>query len=140
MIQRIQSIWLFLAAMLSLSGIITSFFSGNKLNTVTNLKEWSEFTADLQIHILLTTIVLALAILTTIFLYKNRMKQIVATIICMGFSVINILLYLYAKRDFIEAKLDLGSLCGFGCPIFLYWAAKAIYKDELIVKQSDRLR
>ena len=45
MLQRIQSIWLLLAATMSALSLKFSFFSGNKLNPETNVKEWIEYTA-----------------------------------------------------------------------------------------------
>ncbi|TAG13433.1 MAG: DUF4293 family protein [Sphingobacteriia bacterium] len=140
MIQRVQSTWLCLAAFFSLIGIKSSFFSGNQLNTVTTIKDWSEFTATFQLPILILTVTTAVAALVAVFMYKDRKRQLMITIATMLLSVVVILLYFNAKNDYIEAKLDLGAIAGFLVPVCLFMAAKGIYKDERLVKSADRLR
>jgi cell division protein FtsL len=140
MLQRLQTLWLLLAAMLQAATLRLSFFSGNKLDAATNQKTWIEFTAMENVFILILTIAVAVAALVAIFMYKDRKRQLLITLITTAVSVIAILLYFQQKTNFVEANLDLTSLTAFFVPVFLLLAARGIYKDEQLVKSADRLR
>ncbi|MEI6264619.1 MAG: DUF4293 domain-containing protein [Sphingobacteriia bacterium] len=140
MIQRIQTIWLLVAAVLAGLSYKLSFFSGNKLNTTTNVKEWIEFTANQNVFTMILAVAIAVASLIAIFMYKDRKRQMLVTLCTTVVSIIQIFLYFNAKSSFIEAKLDLGSLLCFAVPVCLALAAKSIYSDDKLVKSADRLR
>ena len=140
MIQRIQSIWLIIASALSAAGFWLSFFSGNKLNTTTQVKEWIEYTAAQNMLIMVVTIAVSVAALVTIFMYKDRKRQMLVTLVTALISLVNIALYFNAKASFVEANLDLGAILNFAIPLFLMLAIRAMYKDEQLVKSADRLR
>ncbi len=140
MIQRVQSIWLCLAASLSILGIRSSFFSGNQLNTITTIMEFTEFTALFQKSILAITIITAVLALIAVFMFKNRKQQLLITMAAMLFSCITILLYFNAKKEYIDPKLDLGAIAGFLVPFCFIMAARGISRDERMVKSADRLR
>lgn len=140
MIQRIQSIWLLLAAAFSASGFGLSFFSGNKLDAATNTKIWVEFTASNQLLIMILSVAVAVAALVAIFMYKDRKRQMLIVFATAVGAFLNIALYYNAKSSFVESKLDLGSLFSFAVPLFLLLAIRFIYKDEQLVKSADRLR
>ena len=140
MIQRIQSIWLLLAAAFSASGFGLSFFSGNKLDAATNTKTWVEFTAYQQLLIQILSVAVAVASLVAIFMYKDRKRQMLVVFATAVGAFLNIALYYNAKSGFVESKLDLGSLFSFAVPLFLLLAIRFIYKDEQLVKSADRLR
>lgn len=140
MIQRVQSIWLFLATLFTAATFKFSFFSGNKLNATTNVKEWVEFIASQNTIVLIIAVVITVASLITIFMYKDRKRQMLITMVTAIVAIIQIALYFNAKYAFTEASLNLGSLFSFATPILLFLAAKAIYSDEKMVKNADRLR
>lgn len=140
MLQRIQSIWLLLAAALSALSFQFSFFSGNKLNTVTNTKEWIQFTAAQSTLTLLLSIVIAAASFVCIFMYKDRKRQLLIAVILVLASLLNLFFYVQASRSFIEYTTDLTALISIGIPIMLVLASIGIYKDEQLVKSADRLR
>ncbi len=140
MIQRIQSIWLLLAALLTAATFKLSFFSGNKLNATTNIKEWIEFIASQTAIIMILAVAIAIASLISIFMYKDRKRQMLITLITAIVSIIQIALYFSSKSTFTDASLNLGSLISFAIPVLLFLAAKAIYTDEKMVKNADRLR
>ncbi len=140
MLQRLQTIWLLLAAVLEAATLRLSFFSGNKLDAATNQKTWIEFTAMQNVFILILTIAVAVAALVAIFMYKDRKRQLLITLITTVVSVVAILLYFQQKTNFVEANLDLTSLTAFFVPVFLLLAARGIYQDDQLVKSADRLR
>jgi len=140
MIQRIQSIWLLLAALLTAATFKLSFFSGNKLNNVSNIKEWVEFVASNNAIIMILAVAIAIASLIAIFMYKDRKRQMLITLVTAIVAIIQIVLYFNSKSTFTEANFDLGSLISFAIPVLLFLAAKAIYSDEKMLKNADRLR
>jgi glucose uptake protein GlcU len=140
MLQRIQSIWLLLAATLSALSFKFSFFSGNKLNTETNAKEWIEFNATQSTVTLLLAVAIAVASAVCVFMYKDRKRQLLIVIGLIALSILNIVLYFNASKSFTESNTDLTALISLGIPILLILAAIGIYKDEQLVKNADRLR
>ncbi len=140
MLQRIQSIWLLLAATMSALSLKFSFFSGNKLNPETNVKEWIEYTAAQGSLNAIFTIAIGVASLVCIFMYKDRKRQLLISLIVLAVSFLNIFLYYNASQAFIESNTDLTALISLSIPVFLVLAALGIYKDEQLVKNADRLR
>lgn len=140
MLQRIQSIWLLLAATLSGLSFRFSFFSGNKLNTETNVKEWIEFNATQSTVTLLLAVAIAVASVVCVFMYKDRKRQLLIAVGLIALSILNIVLYFNASKSFTESNTDLTALISLGIPILLILAAIGIYKDEQLVKKADRLR
>lgn len=140
MLQRIQSIWLLLAATLSGLSFKFSFFSGNRLNTETNVKEWIEFNATQSTVTLLLAVAIAVASAVCVFMYKDRKRQLLIAVSLIALSILNIVLYFNASKSFTESNTDLTALISLGIPILLILAAIGIYKDEQLVKKADRLR
>ena len=141
MLQRMQSIWLLLAAVCGFLTLKFSFFSGNKLDA-TNVKTFQYLTASGSIIILILTVAVFVAVLITIFLYKNRKLQLRITLSAIIVSLLNIFLYYRETKKFVEGEsgYNLTSLLAVAIPVFLILAARNIYRDEKLVKSMDRLR
>ena len=141
MLQRMQSIWLLLAAVCGILTMRYSFFSGNKLGD-NQAKLFESLTATTSILILVLTIALISGILIDIFLYKNRKLQLRIAILGIVISVLNIFLYYKQTQNFLpnEGTYDLTAVLTLAIPIFLILAARGIYKDQKLVKSLDRLR
>ncbi|MEN9458003.1 MAG: hypothetical protein RL135_577 [Bacteroidota bacterium] len=140
MLQRIQSIWLLLAATMSALSLKFSFFSGNKLNPETNVKEWIEYTAAQGSLNAILTIAICVATLVCIFMYKDRKRQLLINISILVVALLNIVLYFNASKTFTESNTDLTALISLSIPVLLILSAIGIYKDEQLVKKADRLR
>ena len=140
MIQRIQSIWLLLASICTVLSVKFSFYTGNKLDAVTNAKTYVQLNA--QSDMLLTILVgfILAASLIAIFLYKDRKKQMLVAGITALVAIINIVIYISETRSFLEGQYSITSTITFLVPIFLLLAARGIWKDEQLVKSADRLR
>ncbi len=140
MIQRIQSIWLLLASICTVLSVKFSFYTGNKLDAVTNAKTYVQLNA--QSDMLLTILVgfILAASLIAIFLYKDRKKQMLVAGITALVAIINIVIYISETRSFVEGQYAITSTITFLVPIFLLLAARGIWKDEQLVKSADRLR
>lgn len=140
MLQRIQSIWLLIAATMSALSLKFSFFSGNKLNPETNVKEWIEYTAAQGSLNAILTIAICVATLVCIFMYKDRKRQLLINISILVVALLNIVLYFNASKTFTESTTDLTALISLSIPVLLILSAIGIYKDEQLVKKADRLR
>jgi hypothetical protein len=140
MIQRIQTLWLLVASALAFITLKTSFFSGNIL--VNNVKQWQRFTASSHMLLMILTVLVALASLTAIFLYKDRKVQMRVTAGAMVVSIINLVLYYTQTKTFIPTDwaFDLTALLPLAIPFFLFFATRGIYRDSKLMKSLDRLR
>ena len=139
MLQRMQTLWLILAAAIIVLTFKFSFFSGNKLASDQS-KAFVYLTATTNMIILILSVALASAVLVGIFLYKNRKLQLRLLLVTILVSILNIFLYFRETNKFVEGNYDLTSIFVFVIPILLIMAATGIYKDEKLVKSLDRLR
>lgn len=137
MLQRIQTVWLFLAGVAALLTIKLPFYSGiqepaipyHELNAVTG-----------GIIILLVTITIAVLAFVAIALFKNRITQL--RLCVAGIVLQALLLFLYYRQvsSYTQGTFALFSLLQMCVVLFFVLAARGINKDEKLIKDSDRLR
>ena len=141
MIQRIQSVWLILAALCAAFTYKLSFYSGNKLGTDNKLV-FEKFTASSHFILMITTAFLVAGCLFVIFLYKNRKQQLRLTIGAIILSIVNLIIYFSETKKFLpsDSNYGLAAALAVAIPIFLIMAARGIWKDEKLVKSVNRLR
>ena len=139
MIQRFQSLWLLLAAIFAFFTFKWPFYSGSKV--IKNIRQPDvRLDATFQILIMvLTGVVISLCFLA-IFLYKNRKRQLTLTVINCILSVILIVLYFLEIQKFETGIISLSCLFTLAIPLFLFLAARGIWRDEKLIKSLDRLR
>ena len=145
MIQRIQSIFLLLAA--------AAFFSLFGLDFASSNAEVSGFLSDkafdIQDHIALTILAAlggALALLT-IFLFNNRQLQIKlgygVILLAIALPIVAVALF-YGQFNALPTNIKLTYGIGLAAPIlaliFTGLANRFINKDEKLVRSMDRLR
>lgn len=140
MLQRIQSVWLLLAAACAFLTLKLSFFSGNKM--INNVKQFEKLTATNNFLLMILSVAVAIAALVTIFLYKDRKMQLKITFAILAVAVINVILFFRATTLFVpnEGNYDWTAPMVFLIPVLLLLAIRNIYKDEKLVKSVDRLR
>ena len=136
MIQRIQTVWLFLAALFAALTYKFPFYTGNVINKE-NVHLYEKLVASSSFLILIFT---AGLIAGTIFMYKNRKQQIWLTVAAAGLSIINIILYFTELKKFTSGNMALTSVFALAIPVFLLLAINGMWKDEKLVKSLDRLR
>ena len=154
MIQRIQTIYLLLAAALT---ACTTFFSLGTFSTGTEeftlrafgLKDAEGATVQSTIYMgILLTLALAVAVVT-IFLFKRRLLQIrmcvVEMILLVGAQAMTVIYYYLSCRVFSSVEFQAHSLkLPLVFPaialIFTFLAARAIFRDEILVRSVDRIR
>jgi len=146
MIQRIQSLYLLLAAA---AGIGTWFLNIWKATLNDGVTTYFNAQSNFPIFVVLMLIV-GLA-LFCIFLYKNRKLQFRLTVLNAVLALAAIALQYFKVQDTANVLQAGGKtitsasyLPGAFLPIlifiFLLMAAKGIYKDEKLIKSLDRLR
>jgi hypothetical protein len=139
MLQRIQTLWMLLAAICGGLTFKLSFFSGNKVIGA-NGHLYQSITATNNVVLLFLAVIIVAGTLVNIFYFKARQKQFWITIGLIVLSLLNIFLYYQTSKDYIEGTYDLTALLALAIPLFLILAARGIRKDQKLVKSADRLR
>ena len=136
MIQRIQSIWLLLAAAGAFAGFKFSFYSGNKLNDTL----LHELNATSTLLLMIVTIAVGGVAFITIFLFKQRSLQ--RGLCVLGILLEALLLFFYYRETttFTQGTYSLAAILHGIILIAFLLAVRAINKDSKMVKDSDRLR
>lgn len=134
MIQRIQSLWLLLAAACSFIIMKLPYFGGTLANVYTDLTATHNF-----ITLLLSSAVGAGALIL-IFLFKNRKRQMQFILLTLLVALGNIAMLHYETKEFTNGHFTVYAILVIAVPVFLALAARAVYKDEKLIKSLDRLR
>ncbi|HET8854514.1 MAG TPA: DUF4293 domain-containing protein [Salinimicrobium sp.] len=136
MLQRIQTVYLFLAALVS-GGVI--FLFELWLNT-----EGQPVMVEDQTTVLLLFLASAVISLITIFLYRNRKLQFVLgrINIVLNFILLGLFVFwsLKISGEVAISEKGIGMFIPVVSIVLLVLANKAIKKDEDLVKSVDRLR
>ena len=145
MIQRKQSIWLLLAALLNAAVFLGANFSIE--TRIQNVLQTNRYTV-LQ-HLPSTLFILAAIVLSliAIFLFRKRPLQmkmsLIALLATMAYCFIN---WMRIKEIFANNKMisnysfGLASITPYFAIVFILLACLGIQKDEKLVKSLDRLR
>lgn len=141
MIQRLQSIWLLLAAAAAFCSLKFSFYSGNMIGE-NQTKAWVYLTAQSNLLLLILTAGVGIASLIGIFLYKDRKTQLRIVLLTLLVSVINLVVYFAQTQKYVsgEGSYDLTAVFAISIPVFLLLAIRGIRRDDKLVKSLDRLR
>ncbi len=136
MLQRIQSVWLLLASVCAFLTLKFPFYSG------TNAKGISSYQLNGMENIILLSITLLVALfsLVILFLFKKRKLQFRLCFVLILIEVALIFLYYKEYQTFTLGTYSLSALLHLFIVLFVLFAAKAINKDEKLIKSSDRLR
>lgn len=141
MIQRIQTVWLALAAICGFAMARVPLFTAT-------LPDQSNRNFLATESLLSFALVIGIACLSvvTIFLYKNRPTQYKLAITGALLSAAAIALQVYSVEGFkkstpiVQGTYNWGGLLPIAMMVFLFMAARGIRKDEKLVKSLDRLR
>jgi peptidoglycan/LPS O-acetylase OafA/YrhL len=136
MIQRIQSVWLLIASIVTFLTLKLSFYSGTYLPD--NLYHQLNGTENLTLMI--PTIGLGVLTLITIFLFKNRVTQLWLCIAAIALDVILVILYYMTTKNFSKGDYAFTAVLHAVIIAALLLAASGINKDEKLIKDSNRLR
>jgi len=144
MIQRIQSIYLLLAALLSGGVVFFVSFLGSENNEVSNITSLLTDKRFLIKSIGIGFFVSAALSALSIFLFKQRQNQFVLgrLNILINFYLLGVLLFesLMLSGETTVSEKGIGVSLPIIVIVLLVMANKAIKKDENLVKSVDRLR
>lgn len=136
MIQRIQSVYLFLTALIAAClPFVFSLWSDASGKQVMAVEQ------PLYLVVFMASAIFAFV---AIFLFKNRQLQTVVNRlnIILNFILLGVFVYrsLTVSGDEALSEKGIGMLIPIFSIVFLVLANRAIRKDELLVKSADRLR
>lgn len=136
MIQRIQSVWLLLAAIAVFFTIKLPFYSGT--DSMDMMYHVVTGTSNLLILILSSS--LGTCILVSIFLFRQRKLQ--TRLVWISIFVECLIIYLYYRETsfFNQGGLSFWAVLHPIILILLIMAARGIYKDAKLIRESNRLR
>ena len=146
MIQRKQTLWLFLAALLSAGvfyfDLYTAHIMASGADTIFRLRTSDHFPS------LLLALVMCALPLISIFMFQHRKRQVNLTMISMVATVGFIALTLWRVADFVgkqalapaNSTYWVGSVLPVISFILLILAIVGVRKDQKLVKSADRLR
>lgn len=136
MLQRIQTIWLLLAAACAFLSFQFPFYTGTNAELIPT----SVLDGKATVPIILVTAAVGIVALICIFLYKNRKLQLRLTVLCIALEALLIFLYYSQAKTYTAGTYALTALLQ-GCIVFfLFLAARGINHDEKIIRDSNRLR
>jgi hypothetical protein len=143
MIQRIQTLYLIVAALVS-GGLINVIYLWKENDSLVYILDLFESTSLLLKSIPALFLVSAVLSLIAIFLFKNRKLQFVINRlnILTNLFLLGVLLYylLSLPGETVVSEKGIGVFIPIVVVLLLVLANKAIHKDENLVKSVDRLR
>ncbi len=148
MIQRIQTLYLALAAVL-LSLLFLPTFSPIKVIETLTSGETTTFnvTAVNNLPLLFFAVIALIFVVMAVFLFKNRKIQILIAAIAALWSTVIQGVLIYQKMQLTQkvaatstVSYSLGMMLPFLALLLTVLAIVAIRKDDAMVKSSDRLR
>ncbi|MBK7883335.1 MAG: DUF4293 domain-containing protein [Chitinophagaceae bacterium] len=135
MIQRIQSVWLLLAAIAVFLTLKFSFFSGINSKGIPGAVIGST-----TFILLLTTIATGSLAMINIFLFKKRILQLRLCIFGILLQILLIFLYIREVKNYMQVTYSLTAVLHLVAIAAFFLAARGINKDEKLIKESNRLR
>jgi hypothetical protein len=136
MIQRIQSVWLLLAAIAVFLSLKFSFYSGVNSKGVSG----QFLIGSTTFLLLLVTIIVGTLAFINIFLYKKRVLQLRLCIVGILLELLLIFLYLREVKYYIQGTYSLTAILHAAVLLCFFLAARGINKDEKLIRESQRLR
>ncbi|MBL7743073.1 MAG: DUF4293 domain-containing protein [Chitinophagaceae bacterium] len=135
MIQRQQSLWLLLSTVCAFLSYKFPFYAGQ-------LKEgkYEEMDGASNFFLLILTGASLLLSLITIFLYKERKKQLQFAIGGAVLALVIVILYITGISKYQQGSVSITCLFAFAILAGYIMAARGIWKDEKLVKSLDKLR
>lgn len=137
MIQRIQSIWLLLAAFCVFLTLKFSTYVGTNKDLIPS----SFLNGIATLPLIFVTLAVGILTFITIFLYKNRKLQLRLAILALLLETGLLFLYYKEIQTYIgKGTFSITAILHAAVIIFLILAARGINSDNKLIKDSNRLR
>ena len=140
MIQRKQTLWLLLATIAAFLTLKFPFYTGNILDATINVKAFKLLDARFNILITILSVAVGVIALITIFLYNDRKRQMLISVVNLVLSLGVIVLYYLQTKNFVDGAYSITSLLTLIIPVLIIMAIIGIRKDEKLIKSVGRLR
>ena len=138
MLQRIQSVWLLLAAAFDAVTFRFPFYSGDwEKDTIAAV---IDLNAKTTIWLTILTVITGILAFVTIFLFDNRKLQLRLSYLGVFLSAVLITLYFLEMDNFYSGTIALWVIFYFAILVCFILATRGITKDEKLIKSMDRLR
>lgn len=137
MIQRIQSIWLLLAAVCVFLTLTLSTYFGTNKDLIP-----SSFLNGLDtLPLIFATLATGIVALISIFLYKNRKQQLRFTLVGLVLQLILMFLYYREIETYVgKGNFSISAVLHIAVLLFFILAAQGIRSDDKLIRDSNRLR
>ena len=138
MIQRIQTLWLLLAAACTFAAFKFPYYTGTNAKGITPY----ELNATENFLLMLVSVAVRVFALITIFLFKKRALQLRLCVLGIALEALLIFLYYREVQTFVKGQgtYSLTAILQSIIVLAFVLAARAINKDAKLIKESDRLR
>ncbi|GAC1386113.1 MAG: hypothetical protein NVSMB45_15630 [Ginsengibacter sp.] len=136
MLQRIQSIWLFVGAVFIFLTLRLSFYSG----ILAAGRDYHSMLPNDNLFILILTCALGTLMIVNIFLYKNRILQFRIGVISMLMEIMILIFDFKDLEKYVKGSMDVWALLHLVVIFAIIKSIIGIYKDEQLIKDSNRLR
>lgn len=138
MIQRIQTLWLLLAAAFDAITFRFPFYNGDW--TKDTIPTPVDLDADTTTPLLLITVLTGAMAFAAIFLFGNRKLQLKLAIVGLLLAIGMLVLYFLEMQNFTSGAIALSCIFHFAVAALFILAIKGIRADEKLIKSLDRLR
>lgn len=138
MIQRVQSVWLFLATVFDAMTFRFPFYSGDWMEDT--VPAVVDLNAQTTIWFTILSVIAGAIGLATIFLFRNRKLQLRLIYLGIFLTIVLLTLYFLEIGDFYSGNLAFWAIFYFAILISFILAARGVRKDEKLVRSMDRLR
>lgn len=138
MIQRIQSLWLLLAAAFDAITFRFPFYNGDWLKD--NIPSPIDLDADTTTILAIITVLTGALAFAAIFLFGNRKMQLRLSIVGLLFAIGLIVAYFLEMQNFSSGAIALSCIFHFAIAAFYVLAIKGIREDQKLIRSLDRLR
>jgi hypothetical protein len=135
MIQRQQSLWLLLSAVCAFFSYKFPFYTGQLKTGI-----YEEMDGASNFFLLALTGISILLSVITIFLYRERKKQLKFAIAGAILALIILIIYISGISSYQQGNLSFTCLFVLATLAGYILAARGIWKDEKLVKSLDKLR
>jgi surface polysaccharide O-acyltransferase-like enzyme len=149
MIQRKQSIWLLIAALLNAGTFLLGFYKFHTLES--GVDTVHELRVNTNFPMVIIATVMTLVPLVTIFMYANRKRQLrmcIASMLAIS-SFVTLMLNRVTREGMDAVKIVppptdgsylIGAVLPVAALVFIIMAMIGIRRDDKLVKSVDRLR
>jgi len=138
MIQRIQTLWLLLAAVFDAVTFRFPFYNGDWLKD--SIPTPIDLDADTTALIAIITVLTGALAFAAIFLFGNRKLQLKLCIVGLLFSIGLVVSYFLEMQNFSSGAIALSCVFHFAIAALYIMAIRGIRDDEKLIKSLDRLR